>query len=77
MNINTNKYKWFITNKEDNVTATPIAVCGLLSEKTDELENAVSIEKKGAKAKKYAKEIFIWFSLSRCRKREPEVFIWL
>ena len=42
MNINTNKYKWFITNKEDNVTATPIAVCGLLSEKTDELEDNVT-----------------------------------
>ena len=51
MSININKYKRFIHNKEDKGTATPVVVCGLYSEKTDELENGVSVETEGEKAK--------------------------
>ena len=56
MSININKYKRFIHNKEDKGTATPVVVCGLYSEKTDELKNGVSVETEGEKAKKDAKE---------------------
>ena len=56
MSININKYKRFIHTKEDNVTVSPVAVCGLYSEKTDELKNGVSVETEGEKAKKDAKE---------------------